>query len=89
MGEMLKQQARYDEADVAFRHAADMGGAPEFWKTLIQFRIGMKDYTKAWESAIRAKGIHPEDHDIAVLAERTRDLMLAHGKEEKSGEENR
>jgi tetratricopeptide (TPR) repeat protein len=80
-GEMLKLQGRYDEAELSFRHAADAGGRPEFWKALIQFLIFREDYTKAWEAAIRAKGVHPEDRDIAILVERTRDLMLANRKE--------
>jgi tetratricopeptide (TPR) repeat protein len=80
-GESFQIQARYREAELSFRHAAEVGSKPLFWRTLITFLIAVREYEKAWKASIKAKGIFPEEKAFTALANHARDKMLAQKKD--------
>jgi len=80
--EVMGLQHRFGEAELAFKHAAEFGNAPEYWHQYVQFLLvqGKGDpdlLDKAMKTAIQAKGLFPENAVFQRLIDLARDRLLA------------
>jgi len=75
----LALQQRFDEAELHFRHAAEIGNHVSYWIEFVKFLLRRGKSEEAWKTAIRVKVLFPDDPKADAMAKLARKNLARAG----------